>query len=58
MDMKLEVVAVAVSDVDRAKDTCQGLGRRPDVTPPGLIQFMPPGSGCSVQIRQQLVLRG
>ena len=28
MDIKLEVVVLPVSDVDRAKAFCQGLGRR------------------------------
>jgi catechol 2,3-dioxygenase-like lactoylglutathione lyase family enzyme len=48
-DMKLEVVVIAVSDVDRAKEFYKKLGWRLDVTPPGVVQFTPPGSGCSVQ---------
>jgi catechol 2,3-dioxygenase-like lactoylglutathione lyase family enzyme len=48
-DMKLEVVTIPVSDVDRAKEFYGRLGWRLDVTPPGVVQFTPPGSGCSVQ---------
>jgi catechol 2,3-dioxygenase-like lactoylglutathione lyase family enzyme len=51
MDMKLEVVVVPVSDVDRAKDFYQALGWRLDadfVTAPDfrVIQMTPPGSAC------------
>jgi catechol 2,3-dioxygenase-like lactoylglutathione lyase family enzyme len=49
VDMKLEVVTIPVSDVDRAKDFYGSLGWRLDVTPPGVVQYTPPGSGCSVQ---------
>ncbi|HEY5988967.1 MAG TPA: VOC family protein [Streptosporangiaceae bacterium] len=49
VDMKLEVVTISVSDVDRAKEFYARLGWRLDDTPPGVIQFTPPGSGCSVQ---------
>lgn len=49
MDKKLEVVIIAVSDVDRATGFYRRLGWRLDVTPPGIVQFTPPGSGCSVQ---------
>jgi catechol 2,3-dioxygenase-like lactoylglutathione lyase family enzyme len=53
MDMKLEVVVVPVSDVDRAKEFYGGLGWRLDAefaAPDGwrVVQFTPPGSGCSV----------
>src|SRR5277367_1706833 len=48
-DMKLEVVVIPVSDVDRAKEFYKKLGWRLDVTPPGVVQFTPPGSSCSVQ---------
>jgi catechol 2,3-dioxygenase-like lactoylglutathione lyase family enzyme len=48
-DMRLEVVVVPVSDVDRAKEFYSRLGWRLDVTPPGVVQFTPPGSACSVQ---------
>jgi catechol 2,3-dioxygenase-like lactoylglutathione lyase family enzyme len=49
VDVKLEVVTIPVSDVDRAKEFYARLGWRLDDTPPGVIQFTPPGSGCSVQ---------
>jgi catechol 2,3-dioxygenase-like lactoylglutathione lyase family enzyme len=49
IDMKLEVVTIPVSDVDRATDFYSRLGWRKDVTPPGVVQFTPPGSWCSVQ---------
>jgi catechol 2,3-dioxygenase-like lactoylglutathione lyase family enzyme len=48
--MKLEVVVIPVSNADRAKAFYLKLGWRQDVTPPGVIQFTPPGSGCSIQI--------
>lgn len=49
IDMKVEVVIVPVSDVDRAKAFYQGIGWRLDVTPPFVVQLTPPGSWCSVQ---------
>jgi catechol 2,3-dioxygenase-like lactoylglutathione lyase family enzyme len=54
MDMKLEIVVIPVSDVDRAKGFYGGLGWRLDAdfaSEDGkfrVIQFTPPGSGCSV----------
>src|SRR5262245_63353526 len=53
VDMKLEVVVIPVSDVDRAKRFYGGLGWRPDadlVLGPGLrvVQLTPPGSDCSI----------
>jgi catechol 2,3-dioxygenase-like lactoylglutathione lyase family enzyme len=52
-DMKLEVIVIPVSDVDRARDFYARLGWRldADVTRDDfrLVQFTPPGSGCSVQ---------
>ena len=47
-DMKLEVVIIPVSDVDRAQDFYRRVGWRQDLTPPGVTQFTPPGSWCSV----------
>jgi catechol 2,3-dioxygenase-like lactoylglutathione lyase family enzyme len=52
--MKLEVVVIPVSDVDRAKEFYSRLGWRLDAdraagTGFRLIQFTPPGSGCAVQ---------
>jgi len=51
IDMKLEVVVIPVSDMERARKFYSSLGWRQDVTPPGsgVFQFTPPGSGCSVQ---------
>lgn len=51
VDMKLEVVVIPVSDVDRAKKFYAKLGWRQDVTPPGsgIFQFTPHGSACSIQ---------
>jgi catechol 2,3-dioxygenase-like lactoylglutathione lyase family enzyme len=53
MDMKLEIVVVPVSDVDRAKRFYEGLGWRLDAdfaTGPEfrVVQFTPPGSGASI----------
>jgi catechol 2,3-dioxygenase-like lactoylglutathione lyase family enzyme len=54
VDMKLEVVVIPVSDVDRAKKFYGDLGWRLDADYPSddgyyrVIQFTPPGSGCSV----------
>jgi catechol 2,3-dioxygenase-like lactoylglutathione lyase family enzyme len=53
VDMKLEVVLVPVSDVDRAKAFYEGLGWRLDadfVTGEDfrVVQLTPPGSECSV----------
>jgi len=52
-DMKLEIVVIPVSDVDRAKRFYGGLGWRLDADFASgddfrVIQFTPPGSGCSV----------
>jgi len=54
VDMKLEVVVIPVSDVDRAKEFYKKLGWRLDVTPPSVVQFTPPGSACSVQFGKTL----
>jgi catechol 2,3-dioxygenase-like lactoylglutathione lyase family enzyme len=52
VDMKLEVVALPVSDVDRAKRFYEGLGWRLDADFAGdgwrAMQFTPPGSPCSI----------
>src|SRR2546428_4547736 len=53
VDMKLEVVVIPVSDVDRAKEFYARLGWRLDADFTAGddwrgIQFTPPGSGCSV----------
>lgn len=49
VDMKLEVIVIPISDVDRAREFYTSLGWRLDVTPPGVVQLTPPGSACSVQ---------
>jgi len=54
VDMKLEIVVIPVADVDRAKRFYGDLGWRLDADYPSddgyfrVIQFTPPGSGCSV----------
>ena len=53
LDMKFEIVVIPVSDVDRAKSFYGGLGWRLDADYDAgvdfrIIQFTPPGSGCSV----------
>jgi catechol 2,3-dioxygenase-like lactoylglutathione lyase family enzyme len=52
-DMKLEIVVIPVSDVDRAKEFYGRLGWRLDADFDSgkdfrVIQFTPPGSGCSI----------
>jgi catechol 2,3-dioxygenase-like lactoylglutathione lyase family enzyme len=57
--MNLEVIVIPVADVERAKEFYGGLGWRldADVAPGGgfrLVQYTPPGSGCSVQFGTDL----
>src|SRR2546423_9530143 len=52
-DMKFEIVVIPVSDLDRAKEFYRRLGWRLDADFASgddfrVIQFTPPGSGCSV----------
>src|SRR6185437_8947105 len=56
VEMKLEVIVIPVSDVDRAEQFYRKLGWRQDVTPPGsgVFQFTPHGSECSVQFGKNL----
>jgi catechol 2,3-dioxygenase-like lactoylglutathione lyase family enzyme len=49
IDMKIEVLVLPVSDVARATEFYGRLGWRLDATPPGVVQFTPPSSWCSVQ---------
>jgi catechol 2,3-dioxygenase-like lactoylglutathione lyase family enzyme len=54
VDLKLEVVVIPVSDVDGAKEFYEKLGWRLDADFPfdngfRVVQFTPPGSGCSLQ---------
>ena len=53
VDMKLEVLTIPVSDVDRAKSFYQSLGWRLDAdfefgNDIRAVQFTPPHSGCSI----------
>jgi catechol 2,3-dioxygenase-like lactoylglutathione lyase family enzyme len=53
VDMKFEIVVIPVSDVDRAKEFYAKLGWRLDADYDDgkgyrVVQFTPPGSGCSV----------
>ena len=55
----LEVIVIPVSDVDRAKEFYGRLGWRLDADVAAgedfrLIQFTPPGSGCSIQFGTNL----
>jgi catechol 2,3-dioxygenase-like lactoylglutathione lyase family enzyme len=57
-DMKLEVVVIPVSDIDRAKGFYVGLGWRIDadiISGDGsrVVQLTPPGSPCSIHLRQR-----
>src|SRR5688572_11654120 len=54
VDMKLEAMVIPVSDVERAKEFYTKLRWRQDVTPPGVFQFTPHGSACSVQFGKNL----
>jgi catechol 2,3-dioxygenase-like lactoylglutathione lyase family enzyme len=54
VEMKLEVVVIPVTDVDRAKAFYVGLDWRLDADFEDehgfrIVQFTPPGSGCSIQ---------
>jgi catechol 2,3-dioxygenase-like lactoylglutathione lyase family enzyme len=55
-EMKLEVVVIPVSDVDRAKAFYASLGWREDIDFATddesfrVVQFTPPGSACSIHI--------
>jgi catechol 2,3-dioxygenase-like lactoylglutathione lyase family enzyme len=59
VDLKLEVVVIPVSDVDRAKEFYGQLGWRLDADfafDDGfrIVQLTPPGSGCSIQFGTRL----
>jgi len=54
VDMKLEAIVIPAADVDRAKKFYTNLGWRLDADFPfdngfRIVQFTPPGSGCSIQ---------
>jgi len=59
VDLKLEAVVIPVSDVDRAKAFYERLGWRLDADFAfdngfRVVQFTPPGSGCSIQFGTNL----
>jgi catechol 2,3-dioxygenase-like lactoylglutathione lyase family enzyme len=59
VDLKLEVVVIPVSDVDRAKRFYEGLGWRLDADFVGAeswrgVQMTPPGSPCSIHFGKGL----
>jgi catechol 2,3-dioxygenase-like lactoylglutathione lyase family enzyme len=62
MDLKLELVPVPVSDVDRAKSfyvESLGFNADHDVRPQDgirVVQLTPPGSGCSILLAEGLPL--
>ncbi len=58
-EFKLEVVVVPVSDIDRAKEFYSSLGWRLDADIARgedfrIVQFTPPGSGCSIQFGRNI----
>ncbi|MGD0965758.1 MAG: VOC family protein [Candidatus Acidiferrales bacterium] len=63
VDWKLEVVVIPVSDADRAKEFYGRLGWRLDAdfrfdNGFRVVQFTPPGSGCSVQFGTNITSAG
>ena len=63
VDMKFEIVVIPVSDVDRAKEFYARLGWRLDADYDSgkdfrVIQFTPPGSGCSVIFGKNVTAAG
>src|SRR3979411_2566469 len=61
VDMKFEVIVIPVADVDRSKGFYAKLGWRLDADFPfdngfRVVQFTPPGSGCSVQFGTKITL--
>src|ERR1700732_2190834 len=61
VDMKFEVIVIPVADVDRSKVFYTKLGWRLDADFPfengfRVVQFTPPGSGCSVQFGTKITL--
>jgi catechol 2,3-dioxygenase-like lactoylglutathione lyase family enzyme len=59
-DMKLEVVVIPVSDVDRSKEFYGRIGWRLDIDRSAgedfrLVQFTPPGSCCSVHFGKNVM---
>jgi predicted enzyme related to lactoylglutathione lyase len=63
MDLKLELVAVPVSDVDRAKDFYVQVGFNADhdhrvSDTMRFVQLTPPGSACSIAIGEGIMETG
>jgi catechol 2,3-dioxygenase-like lactoylglutathione lyase family enzyme len=63
IDLKLEAIVIPVADVDRAKKFYAALGWRLDADFPfdngfRVVQFTPPGSGCSVQFGTKITSAG
>jgi catechol 2,3-dioxygenase-like lactoylglutathione lyase family enzyme len=61
MEMKLEVVVLPVSDVDKSMDFYEALGFQLDIDHVSsddfrVVQLTPPGSGCSIIIGAGLTL--
>ena len=59
VDMKFEVIVIPVADVDRSKAFYSKLGWRLDADFSfdngfRIVQFTPPGSGCSVQFGMKI----
>src|SRR5687767_11097277 len=59
VDLKFEAVVIPVADVDRAKEFYASLGWRLDADFAfdngfRVVQFTPPGSGCSVQFGSKI----
>ena len=59
VDMKFEVAVIPVADADRSKEFYTKLGWRLDADFPydngfRVVQFTPPGSGCSVQFGSKM----
>src|SRR6202040_895370 len=59
VDMKFEVIVIPVADCDRSKAFYTKLGWRLDADFPfdngfRVVQFTPPGSGCSVQFGMKI----
>jgi catechol 2,3-dioxygenase-like lactoylglutathione lyase family enzyme len=59
MNMDFEVVVIPVADVDRSKAFYSKLGWQLDADFPfdngfRIVQFTPPGSGCSVQFGSKI----
>src|SRR6266567_194398 len=63
VDMKFEVIVIQVADVDRSKAFYSKLGWRLDADFSfdngfRVVQFTPPGSGCSVQFGMKITTAG